>query len=415
MASGYSEEFFYSSTPERNLKLPPPYGEFIFRPPTRRQGVKSSKSFKDQKTKNKGRGPPSRMYATVRDPRIAPGYPLIHPDFITPQQFIPNIVPPEPRPIKPARSKSFNNNKKTEQRNKLKDPPPFMTYRCQSYPGDESEDQGLSYSVVPHRLLSQSKQRLGLHEELFCPPSSPNSGPSSPAYDQVSPERDLPSPKDPFKVNYSGMYVPSNELENSLTLKELNETEVVVSPKPQKKKSAVRQILSSLFSSKKPSEQTHSKNERKIKTEVTKSAKPVTVRTVSSEMIQEQANDEKTEGSSVESEEAQQQASKRGSRPSAKVLHQNDQQDQIIEELKKKNSLTRKEDSLDIQEIPGLSPRSEEASEADAGVGGLSRKSENLETSRALQQKQDQAEGIKKSKSVPSDLAKGQSGPCAKY
>lgn len=424
MASGYTEDFFYSSTPERNLELPPPYGDFIFRPPTRRPVVKSSKSFKDKKTKNKGKVPPSRMYATVRDPRMAPGHPLIHPDFITPQQFIPKIVPPEPKPVKPARSKSFNNSKKAaEQKSKLQDPPPFMTYRCQSYPppADKTEDQPVHVFAVPHQVSNHTKQRLGLHDQLFHPPSRIPVGPSSPPYYGTSPELFLLSDGPPVKDNYgSGMYVPSNELENSLTLKEINHTEneILSSQKPKKKKSMVKQILTSLFSSKKSSEQGHAKNERKNKNERTKTARPVT-KSKSIEESKEKENGEENNGpqetSGSENPPQTTENSGRISRPSAKVLGQNDKQDQIIQELKKKNSNATRED-LDAEEIPDQCHQSKDGSagrETRASGGEISRKLDNLDTSLTLQEREEQNR-MMKSQSVPSDLSKHKSGKSAR-
>lgn len=82
MVSGYIEDFFYSSILERNLELFLFYGDFIFRFLTRRLVVKSFKSFKDKKTKNKGKVLFFRMYVIVRDSRMVSGYFLIYLDFI---------------------------------------------------------------------------------------------------------------------------------------------------------------------------------------------------------------------------------------------------------------------------------------------------------------------------------------------
>lgn len=82
MVSGYIEDFFYSSILERNLELFLFYGDFIFRFLIRRLVVKSFKSFKDKKMKNKGKVLFFRMYVIVRDSRMVSGYFLIYLDFI---------------------------------------------------------------------------------------------------------------------------------------------------------------------------------------------------------------------------------------------------------------------------------------------------------------------------------------------
>lgn len=82
MVSGYIEDFFYSSILERNLELFLFYGDFIFRFLIRRLVVKSFKSFKDKKIKNKGKVLFFRMYVIVRDLRMVSGYFLIYSDFI---------------------------------------------------------------------------------------------------------------------------------------------------------------------------------------------------------------------------------------------------------------------------------------------------------------------------------------------
>lgn len=82
MVSGYIEDFFYSSILERNLELFLFYGDFIFRFLIRRLVVKSFKSFKDKKMKNKGKVLFFRMYVIVRDSRMVSGYFLIYSDFI---------------------------------------------------------------------------------------------------------------------------------------------------------------------------------------------------------------------------------------------------------------------------------------------------------------------------------------------
>jgi hypothetical protein len=452
MASGFTEEFFYSSSPDRNDELPPPYGEFIFRPPTRRLVVKTSKSFKDKKTKNKGKAPPSRMYATVRDPRIAPGHQLIHPDFITPQQFIPKIVPPQPtphqliaphpvppqavpphlappqlappkiKPVKPARSKSFNDTKKAaEQKTKSKEPPSSRTYRCPSYPvpTEDPEDQSVHIFSAPRQVPVQPKQRLGLHEELFRPPSGHPPGPASPPYYRMGPEQNFQFGRPLDKANCSGMYVPSNELQNSLTLQELNQLEdeeIVQHQKPQKKKSTVKQILISLFSSKKSGEQLQSKTEKKKQEEIVKPPKPTArtsvARSPSSEITKEK-DDEKSDPANRISFEAEDEkkTSGKSSRPSAKILHQNEKQDQIIQELKKKNSDAAKDDlkvSLESEshlelEEKGVESRKSQGKESDDGSDEISRKSDIPDTY-IPSTENEQPDKLRKSQSVPHDL-----------
>lgn len=421
MASGFTEEFFYSSTPDRNDELPPPYGDFVFRPPTRRPVVKTSKSFKDKKTKNKGKAPPSRMYATVRDPRVAPGHPLIHPDFITPQQFIPKIVPPQPKPVKPARSKSFNDSKKAEQKLKSKNLPSSSTYRCQNYPvpTEDPEDPSVHIFSAPRQIPVQPKQRLGLHEELFRPPSS-TPGPTSPPHYRTSPEQGFQFGRPSNRVHYSGMYVPSNELKNSLTLKELNQLEddeIVQHQKPQKKKSTVKQILISLFSSKKSNEQSHSKTEKKRQDENAKTPKPAArtavARSPSSEITKEKDIEKgnPTNRISIEAED-EQKTSGKSSRPSAKILHQNEKQDQIIWELKKKNSDAARDDlgatlesEVLFQVEEKVKGREMEGKESDNGFHEISRKSDIPDTC-IPSKENEQQDGLKKSQSVPRDLFK---------
>ncbi|XP_062589216.1 uncharacterized protein LOC134250878 [Saccostrea cucullata] len=427
MASGYTEEFFYGSTPVRNDELPPPYGDFIFRPPTRRPIVKTSKSFKDKKPKNKGKGPPSRMYATVRDPRIVPGrdprigpgHPLIHPDFITPQKLIPKIVPPQPKPVKPARSKSFNDNKRiAEQKVKMVDA--SRTYRCQSFPvsDNNSEDHGVRGFDLPQKVPYHPKQRLGLHEELFHPPSNLRE-PSSPPFYNVGPQQGLLFGRPSGNVGYNRMYVPSNESGTSLTLTELNQSEdeenAVPEQKPQKKKSTVRQILSSLFSSKKSSVQPPSKSERKkCKEEI----RPV-AKSLSSEITKEENTEEKNASiaasSSVEVEDSIKTSGKTG-RLSAKITHQNEKQDQIILELKKKNSCSGKDDVGAGQEEHGeqIEMKGEDKAKVEGtdkrecynGVQEVARQSDIVDTRKASN---GTGEKLKKSHSVPSDLFKRKS------
>lgn len=180
----------------------------------------------------------------------------------------------------------------------------------------------------------------------------------------------------------------------------------------------VKQILTSLFSSKKSGEQGHAKNERKIKNEGTKTARPVT----KSESIEENTvkeNGEENNGPqetprSEDPPQAHENSSRIG-RPSAKVLGQNDKQDQIIQELKKKNSNATRED-VDVEENPDQCYQSKEGNtgrETKAGGGEISRKSDNLDTSLTLQEREKQNRMIK-SQSVPSDLSKHKSGKSAR-